>query len=142
MKKGFVLIMPFIAVLCLFCVQSVATGSVLTRKVPIVAFDPPVNIPQQADVAIDTVLDEAEFVKVKDSYKYVAKGGLEKAQKKGDNVISEMDAYLIKLDKEIAAKKRLIGQKEAELKELSMATAVPVKKAKKKQPSEEPNDDY
>ena len=152
MKTGFAMLIPFIGILSILAVQQVAIRTAPVTTATAVVYAP---TGEEVTVAVDSSLyvTPEELGKVRGELRFVAKGGLDSAKKKGQKVTDELDTYLLSLDKQIDSKKQQIADKEKLLSELKAAnsaiskpvvttpkvTQVPVKKPK--QPSQEEDDE-
>jgi hypothetical protein len=143
MKKTFAILLPFVGIFSILGVQVVAIKTVAPLKDTVLTvYAAPVIEGVAADSSVYATPEE--LGQVRGEYRYVAKGGLEKAKAKGQKVVDELDVYLLRLSKEVEAKKKQVAVKESELKGLKSPSAAVAAKVvnPKPQPSQEPNDDY
>jgi hypothetical protein len=147
MKNGFAMLLPLFGILSIFFVQQIAVGTVPAQKEPVT-----VVVMDTTHLATNVAADTAEYAtaeelsRLREDYRYVAKGGVKKARERGQRVTDELDSYLLRLDRQIEDKKKLVAAKEAELGALkSKPVAVVVKPPKKAVPqpsSEEDEENY
>lgn len=140
MKKTFAMILPLVGIFSILAVQQVAVKSVKPIKDTVVLSLPIVT---DSNIAVDSssYVGQEDMGKIRDEYKYVAKGGLEKAKVRGDVVLSELDSYLLRLDEQIKAKKKLAESKEEELRSLPSPKARKPPSVKKTPPVEYGDDE-
>lgn len=141
MKRGFALMIPILSLSVLILMARVATTNVHPKE-------DAQAVSVASDMPMDTVVyvSELKMDSLRLEYQYVAKGGLEKAETRGERVLDEMDKYLLRLNREVQRRKAAIAQKEKELNEVPwMASkSKPASKPKKSGVvvQEESTDDY